>query len=133
VATIEQDIVDKVLELMNEISGLNVFEWRDSPLEPSELPAVIVRDTRNEVSPEDAQEHVLAMEIVLAATGDSSPADLRSWKQEVITAFKGIEAEEYVSGAAFRYSETSVEKLQKLFASALLAFEVYYYADEWNF
>lgn len=132
-ATIEQDIVDKVVELLGEISGLNVFEWRDSPLEPSELPAVIVRDTRNEVSPEDEQEHTLTLELILAAAGESSPADLRSWKQDVITAVQSITEQEYVANAMFRYSETSVEKLQKLFASAILVLEVYYYANEWNF
>lgn len=132
-ATIEQDIVDKVMELVGEIPGLNVYEWRESPLEPSELPAVIVRDIRNEVSPEDEQEHTLTLELILAAAGESSPADLRSWKQSVIAAVQNISEQSYVATAMFRYSETSVEKLQKLFASAILVFEVYYYAKEWNF
>jgi hypothetical protein len=136
--SVEQDIMTAVMTNMNNISiangytfdvGSNVFEWRDSPLNDGEFPAIIVKDVYNEVSEEDEKEHTLTVEIQLVDSGNSSPASIRAKVQDILTAFYLIIDEDFVASADFRSAEKAVEKADKRYSSAILTFFVYYYSE----
>ena len=109
----------------------NVFEWRDSPLERSEFPAIVVNDVSNETT-EDAPVRTLNLEIIVVNQGNTSPAQIRSMAQDVITAFSQIEAVAGVTAAGFERVEIDVEKEEKRTAAATLYAFVDYAAPDWE-
>jgi len=123
-ATIEQNICTNLNTALLYISiahgysfdvGSNVFEWRDTDLNPNEVPGIIWRDYLNEIDEQGDESHILNFEIVVIASGNTSPATIRNMKQDILTAFyslenKGVFNPKYVSGCYVRKIESQVEK-----------------------
>jgi len=138
----EQDIFDFVFAEMLKISiangfsfdiGDRVFDWRDSPFEDSELPAINVRDISNQIVEEDTKEHTLTFDIALEDVGDNAADSIREKKQDIITAFSNILGSNLEVHAFFLASETFSEKEKRFAVFTSIQFEVTYYVeDEWE-
>ena len=143
-STVNQNIIAKIITNMLTISVANgfsfnisghVYDWRETPFDDAELPAIIVRDPAHRFTDgnEDVAENELDIEILLMAAPDNtSPEDLRNKKQDVMNAFKLIENETYVTGAQYLDSEIQVEHEKKKMAGSLMRFKVWYPTDRWS-
>jgi len=140
--TKEQDIYNFVFTEMLKISIANgfsfdisgrVFDWRDSPFEDSELPAINVRDVTNEIVDADTREHTLTFDIALEDVGENAADSIRGKKQDILTAFSNIIQSDLVVHAFFLASETFSEKEKRFAVFTSIQFEVTYFAeDEWK-
>ena len=139
--SVRQQIIDKLDTNFNLISIANnysfdikghVYEWRDLALNDNELPAIIYRDVFDGTSDEDEQEHELTVEVVLFAVGTASPAAVRAMIVDILTNFKLIMQENFVSGARHINNEMDVEHIKKRYAAAVLTFTVTYYTEIWG-
>jgi hypothetical protein len=67
--------------------GSSVHEWRSTPLDDSELPAVIYRDLEEVVSVTVGKhEHRMLLEIELALSGATVPATMRKGIADIVKA-----------------------------------------------
>lgn len=139
--SVRQQIIDKLDTNFNLISIAenysfdidgHVYEWRDLALNDNELPAIIYRDVFDGTSDEDEQEHELTVEVVLFAVGTASPAAVRAMIVDILTNFKLIMQENFVSGARHINNEMDVEHIKKRYAAAVLTFTVTYYTEIWG-
>lgn len=139
--SVRQQIIDQLDINFNLISIANnysfdinghVYEWRDLALNDNELPAIIYRDIFDGTSDEDEQEHELTVEVVLFAVGTASPAAVRAMIVDILTNFKLIMQEDFVSGARHINNEMDVEHIKKRYAAAVLTFTVTYYTEIWG-
>jgi len=83
-----QKIITAILSKLRTISvangyetnvGSNVFEWRDNPLEESEMPGIILRDTfPEEIITVGAHEHTLLIELFIFTKGADAVAQART-------------------------------------------------------
>ena len=96
------------------------------------MPAIIYRDVFDGTSDEDEQEHELTVEVVLFAVGTASPAAVRAMIVDILTNFKLIMQEDFVSGARHINNEMDVEHIKKRYAAAVLTFTVIYYTEIWG-
>lgn len=109
--------------------GLNIFEWREEPLQESELPAAIWRDTVAPVVDDTFGEHLhkMSMEIEVIASGASAPSVLRQLIADVV---KMIGANLTWGGLAEdarpQTEDIKTDRESKRIGSALLKFEVLY-------
>ena len=139
--SVRQQIIDKLDTNFNLISIAenysfdidgHVYEWRDLPLKDEELPAIIYRDVFDNISDVDEQEHELTVEVALFAVGTASPAAVRSMIADILTNFKLIIHEDFVTGARHINNEMEVEHLKKRYAAAVLTFTVTFYTEIWG-
>lgn len=67
--------------------GQNVFEWRSTPLEDSELPGIIWRDRGNvyEGPVTGRTSNELTIELEIFFTGSTSPAKMRNYIADIRT------------------------------------------------
>jgi len=139
--SIRQQIIDKLDTNFNLISIAegysfdidgHVYEWRDLPLKDEELPAIIYRDPFDGTSDEDEQEHELTVEVVLFAVGTASPTVVRVMIADILTNFKLITQEDFVTGARHINNEMDVEHIKKRYAAAVLTFTINYYTEIWG-
>ena len=127
-----QDIVTAVIAAMGSISVANgyntdvnkVFEWLDRPLKEdwTELPAIVVMDTDDEVGTEETEgneasdlaEHKLYFEIYgFVSNADTTPAAARNLAEDIIEAFSGLDVKALgIFGGSFLGNEmyTGIEK-----------------------
>jgi len=143
-STVNQTIMAKIianLKLINGTGGYSfnisgkVFDFRDTVVDDAELPVIIVRDPAHRLTDgnDDVAENELDVEVVLIDTpGDTSPATLRDKRQDILTAFKLIENETYVVGAAYVDSELQVEHAKKKYAGSVMRFTVLYATARWS-
>lgn len=114
--------------------GNNIFEWREEPLQESELPAAIWRDTDEPVEfTIGAHEHKLTVEIELYAVGPTSPTILRKLIADVV---KLVGANLTWSGNAEdtkpQTEDIKTEKESRRIAGALVKFEVIYTTNRFD-
>ena len=114
--------------------GNHVFEWRSTPLEEGELPALIWRDTDEPV--EDtigAHLHRMVLEVELLAAGNASPATLRKMIADVVTL---IGANLTWGGLAEdtkpQIETIAVDQESRRLAGASLKFEILYTTGRFN-
>ena len=141
-STVNQTIMAKIianLKLINGTGGYSfnisgkVFDFRDTVVDDAELPVIIVRDPAHRMVDEDENLQELDVEIILIDTpGDTSPATLRDKRQDILNAFKLIENETYVVGAAYVDSELQVEHAKKKYAGSVMRFTVLYATARWG-
>jgi len=96
--TIRQLIITAFKTMMENITtangyeteiGSSVFEWREYPVETTEMPAMIIRDTDEEISYPDHPESLdcrLTIELILFESGSTVGADLRKAIGDIIKA-----------------------------------------------
>ncbi len=131
--SMQQDIIDQVKTDLEAIGPYNVFEWRTTPINNSELPAIIVRDPFDSIDEtSDDGDHVLTIELIILLSGNTSPADLRTAIEAVLTAFSNIETLSGVIGAVYIGGEKDSEQAKKKFMAAYLTCEVYYLTERWE-
>lgn len=135
-----QDIVDqidtnlKAISIANgysfDING-NVFEWLVTPINESNLPAIIFRDTIDTIDPDDEGEHHLQVEVVLVDRGNASVSSVRNKMQDILTAFRLIGDEDFVIGANLIEAELEVDHIKKRYGAAYMLFNIDYETDLW--
>jgi hypothetical protein len=65
--------------------GNNIFEWRDAPLQESELPGAVYRDLQQTtVMAVGYHEHALALEILILLSGTEAATTIRKLIADVI-------------------------------------------------
>lgn len=86
------DTLLKTIKVVNGYqtnAGLNVFEWRGTPLEQTDLPAILFRDTTDPIDSEgvtDRADHLLTVELAMYAAGSTAPASSRVLIEDVLKA-----------------------------------------------
>lgn len=95
-ANTRQSIVDaldtrlKTITTTNGYSAnLNVYEWLVTPLEETDLPAVIFRDLEDDIDTDEIgtrRDHTLTIEMDVAASSSSSPDTVRELCRDILTA-----------------------------------------------
>lgn len=117
--------------------GANVFEWRETPLQESELNCITVRDTNN--STEIAiqkHEHTLNLDVEIFAK-NSTPQLMRKAIADVVKCI-GVEAKKAtpftVAQSVKPVSDEVIENDQEKvsFSGILLKFEIEYVTDPWD-
>lgn len=107
-ANTRQQIVDALDTRLQTITtgngysaNLGVYEWLVTPLEESDLPAVIFRDTIDDIDDEkefSRLDHPLTIELDVAASSSASPASVRELIRDILTA---IGTDKYFGGLAY--------------------------------
>lgn len=108
--------------------GDNVFEWREEPLQETEIPGAIWRDTDAPVDETFGEHlHKMILEVELFSSGASAPALLRKLIADVV---KMIGANLTWGGLAEdtrpQTEDIKTDRESKRIGSALLKFEILY-------
>lgn len=90
-ANIRQQIIDALETRMNTIADIKkVLVWRASDLSPSELPAILIRDTVDTMPADGVGagrlDHDLEISITAMFSGSTSAADAREMISDIIAA-----------------------------------------------
>ncbi len=116
--------------------GSNVFEWRQVPLQESELPALIYRDVTSEIEiiVLDRHTHILNLEVeVKTQPGSTSGSLARKMIADVI---KAIGVDHTWGALAIKTdpvsSEIVFEQHEKIITGAIINFEITYRTDLWR-
>lgn len=116
--------------------GSNVFEWRESPLQQSELPAIILRDPSNQlVKTFGKHESVLRLELEIYTQG--TPATMRKAIADVIKCI-GVEGKKdnpFTVAEVIKFAgdeEIETEHTEHKFAGVKMTFEIEYITDPWD-
>jgi hypothetical protein len=144
--TVRQQIVDAVVARLatilrdggyNSDLGMNVFEWRDKPLKQADLPAVIVRDARNEPSSEAVLGTfgwALTIELdVLVAAGTVTAAQMRDILADIYAAI----GTDYTWGSLVSITSQPTDEMRltvedHILSGAAVSFTVNYSVPRWN-
>ena len=142
-ATKEENIVDAILTAISGISvangysfniGSNYFDWRDTQLDASELPAINVKATEDRVNyEEDNKDRFIYVTIDLIPAGSTTACkDARRKKQDVltaITAFLGTNIGTLIVGLEYAGSINQVDHETLKFAGVEMNFIIQYAAE----
>ena len=140
-STIRQSIITQLLSELGNIStangysfdvGNNIFDFRSSLLGGDEYPAIIIRDPVDDISEDDDREHNLQIDVIVAAKGGTSVADVREMIADVCAAFSNITSQTYVTDARYTGSEIMTDQEQNKFGAANIKFAVIYHTDLWE-
>lgn len=123
----------------NSDLGKNVFEWRPTPLEINELPAVNWRDISEGDSNASAgtigyHNHTLTFELrVLTAKGKTTAKEIRAILADIIEA---ISIDQTWGGLAIRTdpvsNEMEVEEAEHIIGGTTVTFIITYQTKKWN-
>lgn len=140
--TVNQQIVTKVIELMQSISIDNgysfdmdadrVYDSRQATIDSGWAISVYDSEAEND---EDGgyNEHNLTIDIELTGTsGDDTQTDLRERIQDILTAFSEIENESYVAEATYDGHEKLYDHDETIIGQANIHFSVTYKSDRWK-
>lgn len=136
--TVEQTIINAIQAQLLAITPANgysfdiagkVYEWHDSQIDEAALPAIVFRDIANEIDEDNELLHILAVEVDIVAGGNSSPAAVRGYKQDILTAMYEMLKTDAVAGGKFVSSETEVEKDKKRLTYCTMKFEFEYITE----
>jgi hypothetical protein len=114
------------------------YEWMVGPLEYADLPAVIARDTTDDVTDngDGSMAHRLKVEIELyTAEADAEPERLRTMAQELLDALRVEDfGDETPVGDFFSLSgvEIEIEQLDKKVAVVRIDTTVTYQTSDWR-
>ncbi len=107
------DALDTRLQTITTTNGysanLGVHEWLVTPLEESDLPAVIIRDTSDDIDTDEIgtrRDHVLTIELDVAASATASTDSVRELCRDILTA---IGTDKTFGGLVYNTEPTSVE------------------------
>ena len=119
--------------------GKNVFEWRDNPIDESELPALGWRDVSEDDSNASTgtigyHNHVLTMEFKVAtAKGKTTAQEIRALLADVI---KAVGVDQTWDGLAIRTdpvsNEMQVEEAETIIGGVTITLTITYQTKKWN-
>ena len=117
-----QQVVDAVKDAVRA-TGVQAFEWLATGLTPQQMPAVVIRDTEDELTNELYHtHHRLTIEAVcLVSSGSSTLSDCR---RLMATMAKAIGSS--VTGCRLEASTMNVEHDETVIAAGTLTFSVPY-------
>lgn len=137
-ANTRQTIIDAVKTRLAAISGIQtVAIWRASDLAPSELPALIIRDTVDQM-PSDGigsgrRDHDLTVEILALFAGNTAAASARDMVADIVAA---IGTDPTWSGSAYdsilESAELDLDDAAQLIASAQISLTIRYRTAMWS-
>ena len=114
--------------------GLNVFEWREEPLQESEVPGAIWRDTDSAaILTIGSHNHGMTVEVEIFALGTTAPTIMRKAMSDVIKlvglnrTWTGL-AEDTEPGD----EDINTEKESRRIASATVSFGVIYTTEQFD-
>jgi hypothetical protein len=117
-------------------AGANVFEWRRTALQDSELPALEYRDSQDEVSENTIQtwEHTLTIKVRISVKEDPPMPVIRKIIADILKAYRDDVTLETVGAMLANYvgDESDVEHVEYKYASSIVTITLRYLTDEWN-
>lgn len=117
-----QQVVDAIKDAVRA-TGVQAFEWLATGLTPQQMPAVVIRDTEDELTNELYHaHHRLTIEAVcLVSSGASTLTDCRALMNQMSHAIGGA-----VTGCRLEASKVDVEHDDAVIAAGTLTFTVPY-------
>lgn len=136
------DAIDARLKTIKTVNGYetdagnNVFEWRATPLQDSELPALLFRDTTSPVDDETYSMHLhtLSVEITLVASGATSADIIRKMLADIQKAigtdatWSGIAADTLLRTVDIG----TVEHAEFKYTGGAINIAIQYLTERWN-
>ncbi len=140
-----ETIVNNLLARLSSINHVNgyewepkVFEWLASPLGQEELPAIIVKDTEDNIDSQKvswSSEHHLKVEILLfVKEGEQTPKALRKKMQDILQVLgkvpeDGVDLGDYIS---FDGNEMLIEQQHEIEGGAKIEITITYNTEKWS-
>lgn len=116
--------------------GNRVYEWRLDPLGGDEFPAIIVKDTGEEIDDTanmGKHAHALTVELHCLCLGSTAPAAMRKFVGDV---YKSIGTDITFGGLAVLThpvtDKTEMEQGDKLFSATVITVTILYRTAAWN-
>ena len=120
-------------------AGLNVFEWRDAPLQESELPGMVYRDMQDPITQSKTTHiHDLSIEIECFAAGSGVPTTLRKMIADVNKVLGETTTDGRVTFSALAIDvfpeseEMVVEQDSRRLMSAAIKFSIQYHTRKFD-
>lgn len=133
--TNRQNIIDRIRTLLSQIKvtngyetdiGINVFEWRENPVETSKLPAVYIRDKSVQYNENfGTLDCVMALELEVFCTGSTSHSYLRKALKDI----SGVMTEDNIPGVFRVYiidDSMDVEQQENIIGSMNISYGIQY-------
>jgi len=134
-----QIIIDNLKNRLKTIEWKpNLFEWLVSPLSPSDLPAIILKDTDDQVDSEQASgssSHSLKIEILLFVSDEAlTPKSLREKILDVLVVIgkESAEGEDLGDYISFDSVEIDFEHQDQMVGMAQIEVTIKYYTEKWS-
>lgn len=142
---IRQTLVDNIKTQLQTITtgngyetnlGSNIFEWRETPIQQSELPGIIFRHINNQRSITFAKDVcVLRLEIEIYTQG--LPAIMQKAIADVIKCIgvEGSKVNPFTVAEVIKFAgdeEIDASHTEHRFAGVKMTFEIEYIIDPWN-
>ena len=140
-----QEVIEQIKKRIASISPESgydwkpkAFEWMVSPLDYADLPAVIIRDRKDEIdhdSSAGSSRHRLHVEIELyTIDDDAEPERVRAMADDLLRAIAVAPFDESGVGDYFELGgvEIEIEKEEKKVAMASIDTTVTYHAELWR-
>ena len=137
-SNIRQTIIDAMETRFGELSGIErVAVWRVSDLPPTDLPAVLIRDTIDAMPTDGIGagriDHDLTVEITAMFSGTTSPTDAR---EMIATLVASIGTDPTWVGQAYdtiiNSAELDLEDANQLIAAAQISITIRYRSGMWS-
>jgi hypothetical protein len=127
----------KITNGYNTDLGLSVHEWRLSPFDESELPAVEIRDEVSNVSQDNNNVYVdNALDITITAYGSETSAAGTRGRLYLEDIFAAIGTDEQLGGGAYDINIDSgsldAEQESTLNVAAIVKITAYYRVKKWS-
>ena len=137
-ANIRQQIIDALETRMGAITTIEkVAVWKASDLAPTDLPAILIRDTVDNMPVDGVGagrlDHDLAVEITAMFSGNTSATDAREMIASIVAA---IGTDPTFSGLAFDTilisADLDLEDSAQLIAAAQISLTIRYRSGMWS-
>ena len=137
-ANIRQQIIDALETRMNTISGIETVKvWRVSDLSPAELPAILIRDTIDNMPTDGVGmgriDHDLEVGITAMFAGTTSPVNARDMVADIVAA---IGTDSTFGGLAYdsvlQSADLDLDDAALLIASAHVTMTIRYRSGMWS-
>jgi len=129
-----KDIILLILNHLKTLENvLGVYEWLLKPLEPKQLPALVLRDTEDNVTSEGLRSnHALKIEIeIIVKSLEGSQIELRDISSNVLRVFKDIE-DELNTKIDYLGNQFVFDYKEYVYGGARLDFIVNYCTPKWE-
>ena len=136
-----QNIVNDILVNLAGISVANgysfdikgkVYDWREIPVDPADLPVLIAQDGEIITAEGDSRHKIAVIDIIYAEASDAATVDVRRRAADVLRAFSLVEQHADVMAAGFISWEMGVDHQKRKVADINLKCQVEYYTDYWE-
>ncbi len=138
---LRQDILNKLEKHLKDITkangyfcniGENTFLWLSRPLGEKEYPALVIRDSSDNIDDKKYLEHILKIELDIAVSnGEDSIIILRKISSDVLKTIKSFE-EDITYRCNYLSSEFLQEQKETTLALARIEFNISYQTPRWE-